>query len=101
MSVRLVIAIALLAGTATAAPVLEAKLTKEQADEFDRLWDAAKWRAADRVHLYCRLVKQPTVAVEYLTGHLPPMKLSEAEAKELIEALGSDDEKVWKKAFRD
>lgn len=100
MIARTLVAVALVAGFASAAPVpTPPKLTAEQAAEFDRLWDACRTDAGDRAHLYLRLIAEPTAATAYLTAKLPPMAMTEAEAKKLLADLDSEDAKVWKKAY--
>lgn len=98
---RLLPLVLLLAAPAVAAPVPKVVLTAEQEKEFDELWDKAYRRAEGRAQLYCRLIKQPDAAIEYLTRTVKPAKLTEKEAKELIAALGSNDETTWKRAYRD
>jgi hypothetical protein len=41
----------------------------------------------------------PDQAVVFIKENLKPLKLEASEVEELIKALGSDDEKVWKPAF--
>lgn len=101
MPLRPLLAIALVAGFASAAPVpAPPKLTAEQAAEFDRLWDACRFHEGDRAKLYLRLVAEPAAATAYLTAKLPPMAMTEEEGKKLLADLDSEDEKVWKRAYR-
>lgn len=97
------LAFALLVATAVPdAPVPEPKLTDEKAAAWDKLWaDARLWSGPFQVELICRLLREPKPAVEFLRGKLPPIKLSEKEAKDLLARLGSEDEEEWKAAFRE
>jgi hypothetical protein len=97
MPARTLIATVVFTAAVTAAPV---KLTDEQTAEFDRLWDACRGNAGDRAHLYLQLIADPTPATEYLTAKLLPMALTEEEGKKLLADLDSEDEKVWKLAYR-
>lgn len=91
----------LLAAPAVAAPVPKVVLSAEQEKEFDRLWDGVGRNDTGHVRLFCHLVSAPDAAVEYLVRHFPRVGLSEVEAKRLLEDLGSEDEKVWRRAYRD
>jgi len=94
-------ALLLFAAPTVAAPVPKVVLTAEQEAEFDQLWDNIAHGPAARVHLYCRLIRQPEAAVAYLTRHLPPAELSQQEAKRLLKDLRSSDDTTWKRAYRD
>ena len=101
MLARTLAAVALFAASVAAAPIpAPPKLTDEQAAEFDKLWDACRFNAGDRAHLDLRLIAEPAAATEYLTAKLPPMAMTEEEAKKLLADLDSEDAKVWKKAYR-
>ncbi len=101
MWVRSLLASVVFTSAAVAAPVpTRLVLATEQAAEFDRLWDACQENDGDRAHLYLRLIAEPDAATAYLTAKLPPMELGEREAKQLLADLDSEDEKVWKGAYR-
>jgi hypothetical protein len=42
---------------------------------------------------------KPAETVAYFKEHLKPLKIEQKELDDLLSALGSDDEKVWKPAF--
>jgi hypothetical protein len=97
---RLLLAL-LLVAPAVAAPVPKAAvLTPEQTAEFDRLWEASLNDTAVRVHFACRCFTHKDAAGEYLSKRLKPFAMTEAEAKEWLKKLGSDDEAEWTAAYR-
>lgn len=84
----------LVAAAVPAAPVPEPKLTAEKAVAWDKLWVYGPY-----CPLLCHLLKEPRLGVVYLRGKLTPIKLGEAEAKDLLAKLGSDTEEEWQAAY--
>ncbi len=75
------------------------KAAKEQ--ELERLWaDLAKEEPACSSAVL-KLFLQPEHAVPFLRDRLQPLKLDEKRCKELLKALGSDNEKTWKAAWNE
>ncbi|MEO2088808.1 MAG: hypothetical protein ABGY75_04810 [Gemmataceae bacterium] len=100
--IRTPVLLLLVATTVPAAPVPEPKLTEAKAAAWDKLWaQAGLWEEPFQVELICRLLKEPKPGAEFLRGKLPPLQLSEKEAKELIAQLGSEKEEEWKAAYRE
>ncbi len=102
MTVRALFGLLFAATLAPAAPVPGAKLTKEQAAEFDRLWErAARWDRPDDVKLACRMLVQPKAATEFLKGKLQPFTHTVKQIEDLIAKLDSEKESEWKPAFEE
>ncbi len=84
----------LVATTVPAAPVPEPKLTAEKAAAWDKLWVYGPY-----CPLLCHLLKEPRLGVVYLRGKLTPIRMGEAEAKDLLAKLGSHTEEEWQAAY--
>ncbi|MEO2089570.1 MAG: hypothetical protein ABGY75_08760, partial [Gemmataceae bacterium] len=97
---RILLALLIATPAAIAAPVPKIALTAEQAAEFDRLWEASLHDTAAQVRLACRCLTQKEAAGLYLSNRLKPFTLTDADAKDLLAKLGSDDEKEWTTAYR-
>ena len=71
----------------------------DDAHQMEQIWtDLAKaepWSSRALLDLYDR----PAKTVAFLKEHLKPLKLSQEDLDKLLDALGSEDEKVWKPAF--
>lgn len=97
----LLVAAALLATTAVAAPVPNTKEAKRK--EMDRLYGILQYYGpTSAVAGLLPLSAMPADdVVPYLASKLKPVKLTEERAKELIADLGSDDMKVAEAAFEE
>ena len=81
-----------------AAPVPAVQLSKVQEAEFEGLWSNISSYRPHAVKFWCRVHADPKVGYAFLNRKIAPIALSVIEARQLIDDLGSDDDKVWKAA---
>jgi len=95
--VLLIFVLCLAAGGGAASPPVTQPV--DDAKQLEAWWaDLQKfepWTSRALLDFY----DNPAKTVAFLKDHLKPLKIEQKELDDLLSALGSDDEKVWKPAF--
>lgn len=102
-TVAISLLLSLIARDATvAAGPATTQATTQPADEQKQLqawWDDLAKPEPYSTKALLDFSSKPDATVAFLKENLKPLKLEQSELDDLVKALGSDDEKVWKPAF--
>ena len=81
-----------------AAPVPTVQLSAEEEAELEGLWSNMGFYRPHAVKFWCRIYTNPKVGYAFLNRKIEPITMSVKEAKQLIDDLDHDNNKVWKAA---